>query len=217
MRLHALIPIAALAACSRGELPPGDPPAALVNPSAEALAEHAPDTVRVRVETGRGPFVVEAYRAWAPQGVDRFYQLVKLGYYDGVKFFRVVDGFMAQFGIHGDPRVTAAWQDRTIQDDPVAHPNERGTVTFATRGADTRTTQLFINLVDNRNLDGMGFAPIGRVVEGMAVVDSLYKGYGEGAPEGTGPDQTRITSSGNIYLRREFPKLDSIVTARIVK
>jgi peptidyl-prolyl cis-trans isomerase A (cyclophilin A) len=129
----------------------------------------------------------------------------------------VIDGFMAQFGIHGDPRVTEAWQDRTIQDDPVAHPNERGTVTFATRGADTRTTQLFVNLVDNRNLDGMGFAPIGRVVEGMAVVDSLYKGYGEGAPDGNGPDQSRITSSGNIYLRREFPKLDSIVTAKVIK
>lgn len=213
MRTFAISLLLALtAACNRDD---GAPP--LAHPSDSVLAQRASDTVRVRVETGRGPFVIEAYRDWAPKGVDRFAQLTQLGFYDGVKFFRVIDGFMAQFGIHGDPRVADAWKDRSITDDPVTHGNERGTITFATRGPDTRTTQLFINLVDNRNLDGMGFTPIGRIVEGMEVVDSLYKGYGEGAPDGSGPDQGRIASDGNDYLRRNFPKLDSIITARLVK
>ena len=168
-------------------------------------------------ETSRGPFVVEAHRAWSPNGVDRFYNLVKSEFYDGTRFFRVIDGFMAQFGISGDPRVSAAWQDRVIPDDTVKHQsNLRGRVSFGTRGPNTRTTQLFINFRDNVNLDA-GYPPIGEVVEGMSVVDSLWKGYGEGAPAGRGPDQERIVTEGNRYLVLEFPKLDYIKTARVAK
>jgi len=190
----------------------------VANPPATAMNERAPDTVRVRFETTKGPFVVEAYRAWAPHGVDRFYQLAKMGFFNDTRFFRVIGGFMAQFGMSGDPGVTAAWQDRSIPDDPVVHTNERGTVTFAAKSApNSRTTQLFVNYRDNSNLDGMGFSPIGRVIEGMAVVDSLYSGYGEGAPDGQGPDQMRAMSDGNSYLDSSFPKLDRVTKATIVK
>jgi peptidyl-prolyl cis-trans isomerase A (cyclophilin A) len=189
----------------------------VANPPAEAMNERAPDTVRVRFETTKGPFVVEAYRAWAPHGVDRFYQLVNMGFYNDTRFFRVLGGFMAQFGVSGDPGVTAAWQDRTIPDDPVAHTNERGTVTFAAKSsANSRTTQLFISYRDNSNLDGMGFSPIGKVIEGMAAVDSLYNGYGEGAPDGNGPDQMRGTAEGNAYFDSAFPKLDHITKATLI-
>jgi len=181
------------------------------------LAEHAPDTVRVRFETSKGPFVVEAYRDWAPNGVDRFYQLAKAGFYDGDRFFRVLTGFMAQFGLHGDPKVTSVWRDRSFADDPVKHSNARGTITFAMRSApNSRTTQLFINYRDNANLDGMGFAPFGVVTEGMAVVDSLYAEYGEGAPDGPGPDQERASAQGNAYFQRDFPKLDYITKATVL-
>jgi peptidyl-prolyl cis-trans isomerase A (cyclophilin A) len=187
------------------------------NPVAAATDEHAPDTVRVRFETSKGPFVVEAYRAWAPHGVDRFYQLAKSGFFDNERFFRVLSGFMAQFGVSGDPSVNSAWKDRSMPDDPVAHTNERGTVTFAAKGSpNSRSTQLFINYRDNSNLDGMGFSPIGRVTEGMAVVDSLYAGYGEGAPDGNGPDQFKAQAEGNAYLQRDFPKLDYITKATIL-
>jgi peptidyl-prolyl cis-trans isomerase A (cyclophilin A) len=179
--------------------------------------ETAPERFRVRFETTEGPFVVEVRRKWAPRGADRFYNLVKLGYYDGATFFRVLEDFMAQFGIHGDPEVSAAWRRATIPDDPVAQSNKRGMITFATSGPDTRTTQLFINYKDNTNLDRMGFAPFGRVVEGLPVVDKLYSGYGEGAPRGHGPDQGRAQAEGNEYFRRDFPKLDHIKTARIVE
>jgi peptidyl-prolyl cis-trans isomerase A (cyclophilin A) len=216
--------IALLAGCSgepRSESTPEKPASptsasALENPSADVLAERAPDTVRVRFETSKGPFTVEAYRSWAPHGVDRFYQLVKLGYYDDVRFFRVINGFMAQFGLHGTPRVWAAWQNRVIPDDPVLQSNKRGTITFATRGPNTRTSQLFINYRDNSNLDGMGFAPFGVVTEGMSVIDSLYSDYGEGAPDGAGPSQDRAGSEGNDYLKRDFPKLDYIVKATLL-
>lgn len=177
----------------------------------------APDTFQVRFETTAGTFVVEAVRDWAPHGVDRFHDLVESGYYDGNRFFRVLDGFVAQFGIHGDPTVSAAWRDRAIPDDPVENGNQRGTVVFAMAGPGSRTTQLFINLADNRRLDGMGFAPIGRVVEGIEVVESLHSGYGEGAPRGRGPDQSRIHAEGNAYLDREFPELDAIERARVVE
>ncbi|HEX9185522.1 MAG TPA: peptidylprolyl isomerase [Vicinamibacteria bacterium] len=194
---------------------PAGPGAALHDPS--RATEQAPDRFRVRFETTRGPFVVEATRAWAPRGTDRFYNLVRAGYYDDVAFFRVIEGFMVQFGIHGDPRVNAAWRVARIPDDPVAQSNRRGTVTYAMAGPDTRTTQLFINFVDNASLDSQGFAPFGRVVEGMAVVDSLYSGYGEGAPRGMGPDQGRAQAEGNAYLRGSFPRLDLVKTARVVK
>jgi len=192
-------------------------PSSLENPSADALAERAPDTLRVRFETSKGPFTVVAYRKWAPHGVDRFYQLVKMGYFDDVRFFRVISGFMAQFGMHGNPRVWSAWRDRAIPDDPVVQSNKRGVVTFAARSTpNSRSTQLFINYRDNSSLDAMGFAPIGVVVSGMNVVDGLYSEYGEGAPSGAGPSQERTGDEGNEYLKREFPKLDYIVKATIV-
>jgi len=194
--------------------PPG-PGAALLDPS--LATEQAPDRFRVRFETTKGPFVVEVTRAWAPRGADRFYGLVKAGYYDDVAFFRVIPGFMVQFGIHGDPRVNEAWRAARIPDDPVAQSNKRGMVTYAMAGPDTRTTQLFVNFKDNAFLDPQGFPPFGRVVEGMAVVDSLYSGYGEGAPQGMGPDQGRVQQEGNAYLRASFPRLDYVKTARLVK
>lgn len=189
----------------------------LLNPRSEEMSATAPDTFRVRFETSEGSFVVEGYREWAPRGADRFYNLVRHGFYDGNHFFRVLDGFVAQFGISGDPEISAAWSSATIPDDSVRASNERGTVTFATSGPDSRTTQLFVNLADNGRLDTMGFAPFGRVVEGMRVVESLYGGYGEGAPRGDGPSQARIQERGNAYLRAEFPDLDSIARARIVE
>lgn len=209
--LIAFAVLAVLAtSCKKSDAP-------LANPTAEMTSERAPDTVRVRFETSKGPFVVEAYRAWAPNGVDRFYQLTKNGYFNDARFFRVISGFMAQFGVNGDPAVNDAWKERTIPDDPVTHSNERGTITFAAKGSpNSRSTQLFISYRDNSNLDGMGFAPIGRVTEGMAVVDSLYSGYGEGAPDGNGPDQLRAQAQGNAYLLGSFPKLDYIQKATVI-
>ena len=189
-------------------------PSPLLRPDA-APTGRAPEQFRVRFETTRGPFVIEARRAWAPVGVDRFYQLARLGYYDGVSFFRVVDGFMVQFGIHGDPRVSALWRNRRIPDDSVTQSNRRGLVTFATSGPNSRTTQLFINYVDNARLDAQGFAPIGEVVEGMDVVDNFWRSYGEGAPRGKGPVQGRIFSEGERYLARDFPRLEKVLTARV--
>jgi len=180
------------------------------------LGEAVPDSFRARFETTAGPFVIEVRRAWAPLGADRFYALVQSGFYDGGRFFRVISGFMVQFGINGDPRVSAAWRDRRIPDDPVRQSNVRGMVTFATAGPGTRTTQVFINFGNNARLDGMGFAPFGRVVEGMDVVDRLYASYGEGAPQGSGPAQDRIEGEGNAYLQRDFPKLDYVKRATIV-
>jgi peptidyl-prolyl cis-trans isomerase A (cyclophilin A) len=190
---------------------------ALTNPDKAAIAAPAPDSFRVEFETSKGNFTVVAHRDWAPRGVDRFYHLVQLGFFDEVRFFRVLNGFMAQFGMNGNPDVTAAWEPLELEDDPVKMENTRGRVSFAMGGPNSRTTQLFINYVDNRNLDGMGFAPIGEVVgTGMAVVDSLYGDYGEGPPGGPGPDQGRIAAQGNAYLNQSFPKLDYIRRARIV-
>jgi peptidyl-prolyl cis-trans isomerase A (cyclophilin A) len=179
--------------------------------------ERAPARFRVRFETTKGPFVVDVTRAWAPRGADRFYNLVRAGFYDDVAFFRVIDGFMVQFGINGNPRVNEAWRAARIPDDPVTQSNRRGMVTYAMAGPDTRTTQLFINFRDNKGLDGQGFAPFGTVVEGLAVVDSLYSGYGEGAPRGRGPDQGRAQAEGNAYLRGSFPRMDFVKTARVLK
>ena len=177
----------------------------------------APDTFDVRLETSRGPVTVRVTRAWAPRGADRLYYLVTNHYYDGARFFRVLPRFAAQFGAAADPRVNKVWETRTIPDDPVRRGNARGFVSFATAGPNTRTTQLFVNLVNNFRLDRLGFAPLGRVVEGMEVVDSLYGGYGEGAPAGKGPDQDRIAAEGNRYLEREFPRLDYVKAATIVR
>lgn len=183
-----------------------------------ALVEEAPATYKVNLDTSKGPVVIEVTREWAPRGADRFYNLVKNGFYNDVRFFRVIPDFMAQFGIHGDPAVAAAWRMARINDDPVKQSNKRGFVVFATGGPNTRTTQLFINFKDNSaSLDKQGFAPFGRVVTGMEVVDKIYDGYGEGAPRGKGPDQGRTQSEGNAYLNKEFPKLDFIKTATLAK
>jgi peptidyl-prolyl cis-trans isomerase A (cyclophilin A) len=186
----------------------------LANPA--ALTAQAPADYKVKFDTSKGPFVVEVHRDWAPLGADRFYNLVKSGFFTNARFFRVISGFMVQFGINADPKVSAVWRDANINDDPVKQSNTRGMITFATRGPNTRTTQLFINYADNNRLDSMGFAPFGQVVSGMNVVDALYNGYGEGAPRGAGPEQGRIQSEGNAYLTKEFPKLDYIKTATIV-
>jgi peptidyl-prolyl cis-trans isomerase A (cyclophilin A) len=189
--------------------------ARLLDPS--KLTEKAPDLFTVLVESSKGPFVIEVHRDWAPNGADRFYNLVKNGYYDDVRFFRVLANFMAQFGINGDPKLNTIWHEAHIADDPVKQSNTRGMVSYAMAGPGTRTTQLFINYVDrNAQLDGMGFAPFAKVVEGMPVVDALFSGYGEGAPSGLGPDQGRAQMEGNSYLAKQFPKLDFIKRARIL-
>lgn len=188
--------------------------AALKNPA--ALKETAPATYKVKFDTSAGPFVVEVHRDWAPHGADRFYNLVKNGFYDDTRFFRVISGFMVQWGIHGDPSVMEAWRGAQIPPDKVKQSNKRGYITYAMgRSPDTRTTQVFINFADNSNLDGMGFAPFGQVTSGMNVVDKIYAGYGEGAPSGRGPEQGRIQMEGNAYLNKSFPKLDYIKTATI--
>ncbi len=190
-----------------------DRTAKLRNPA--GLTEQAPATFRANFDTSKGAFVVEVHRDWAPLGADRFYNLVKNGFFDQVRFFRVIQGFMAQFGIHGDPAVAAAWRGAQIKDDPVKQSNKRGFVVFATAGPNTRTTQFFINFGDNAGLDRQGFAPFGEIVKGMDVVDKIYNGYGEGAPNGKGPNQGRIQSEGNAYLTKEFPQLDYIKSATI--
>jgi peptidyl-prolyl cis-trans isomerase A (cyclophilin A) len=185
----------------------------LMNPA--ALNAPAPAVYKVKFDTSKGAFEVEVHRDWAPAGADRFYNLVKNGFFDNARFFRVISGFMVQFGIHGDPAVSAQWRQARIPDDAVKQSNSRGTMTFATAGPNTRTTQIFINFADNSRLDRMGFAPFGQIVSGMNVVDSLYSGYGEGAPSGQGPDQGRMQQEGNAYLMKDFDKLDYIKKASI--
>lgn len=186
----------------------------LMNPA--SLRERAPAVYKVKFTTTKGIFVVQVTRAWAPLGADRFYNLVKYGFYTDASFFRVISGFMVQFGINAKPAVNKVWQPATISDDPVIQSNKRGFISFATGGPNTRTTQVFINFADNSRLDSTGFSPFGQVIEGMDVVDKLYSGYGEGAPNGSGPDQERIQSEGKAYLDKEFPKLDSIKSAVIL-
>ncbi|MCA9555138.1 MAG: peptidylprolyl isomerase [Myxococcales bacterium] len=185
----------------------------LTDPS--ALPAPAPETFTVLLETTRGALHVDVERALAPLGADRFYGLVQAGYYDDVAFFRVVPGFVAQVGIHGDPAVNKIWRKAPFRDDPVRAENLPGTVTFATSGKDARTTQFFINLRDNRRLDAMGFAPFGRVRE-LEVAEALYSGYGESPPGGKGPMQGELHRQGNAYLRAGWPELDYIVRARVV-
>jgi len=176
----------------------------------------APDSFLVALQTNKGRIVMQVVRAWAPRGADHFYELVNAKYYDGAKFFRVL-GFMAQFGIGGDPEANEQWSNRNIPDDSVTQSNKRGYVSYAMGGPNTRSTQLFINKRDNARLDRMGFAPFAVVIEGMEVVDKLYSGYGEGAPDGNGPMQDRIEHEGNKYLNKYFPLLDSVLTARVVR
>ncbi len=178
--------------------------------SSSSVGVTAPPDYKVKFDTSRGVFVVEVRRDWAPVGADRFYELVKSGFYDDARFFRVVPGFVVQWGLNKDPKVSAEWREKQIPDDPVKESNKPGYLTFAKTGQpNSRTTQLFINYGDNAQLDSMGFAPFGRVTEGMDVVAGLYSGYGEA------PQQNLIESEGNAYLQRDFPKLDYIKTARV--
>jgi peptidyl-prolyl cis-trans isomerase A (cyclophilin A) len=181
------------------------------------LTEKAPATYKAKFDTSKGVFVVEVTRDWAPNGADRFYNLVKNGFYDNVRFFRVISGFMVQFGINGDPKISAPWREARITDDAVKQSNRRGYITYAMAGPNTRTSQVFINFADNANLDNSGFAPFGRIVSGMDVVDKLNAEYGEGAPRGRGPDQGRIQTEGNAYLNKEFSRMDYVKKAMIEK
>jgi peptidyl-prolyl cis-trans isomerase A (cyclophilin A) len=192
--------------------PAGRP--SLMNPA--SLKATAPAVYKVKVVSTKGEFTIEVHRDWAPLGADRFYNLVKNGYYDDASFFRVIPNFMAQIGINAKPAVTKVWDTAAIKDDPVLKSNTKGYVTFATSGPNSRTTQIFINFKDNSFLDKMGFSPFGNVVDGMDVVDKLYSGYGDGPPEGRGPSQAKASAEGKPYIDKNFPELDSIKTARIV-
>jgi peptidyl-prolyl cis-trans isomerase A (cyclophilin A) len=211
-----LLAAAALAGCggSAARTPGSTATAAtadLLHPA--ALHAKAPATFRARFTTTKGSFVVTVYRAWAPRGADRFYDLVRAGFYDGQRLFRVIPGFVLQWGISGTPTVSKAWQDATIPDDPVRHSNAPGTISFATAGPNTRTTQVFVNLGSNTSLDTQGFAPFGRVTSDMTAIAKLYAGYGE-APSRA---QAQMAAQGEAFVAKTFPKLDRILTARIVR
>jgi peptidyl-prolyl cis-trans isomerase A (cyclophilin A) len=206
-------PLAALAAILTLASAPALAQGALSNPA--ALTEKAPATFKAKFDTSKGVFVVQVNRDWAPNGADRFYNLVKNGFFDNTRFFRVISGFMVQFGINADPKISAQWRVANIPDDPVKQSNKRGYITFATAGPNTRTTQVFINFGDNAALDRQGFAPFGQDTTGMNVVDMLYSGYGEGAPNGRGPNQGRVQNEGNAYLTKDFPSLDFVKKATI--
>jgi peptidyl-prolyl cis-trans isomerase A (cyclophilin A) len=208
-----LIPVA----CKEKTPPPPPPGAAVATPLPPPSDAASPESFRVKFVTTKGNFTVEVNRAWAPIGADRFYRLVTDGYFKNVRFFRVLPGFMAQFGMSGNPALNAKMDSLRIADDPVTQSNKRGMLTFATAGPNTRSNQFFINYGDNVSLDSQGFAPFGKVVDGMKVVDAMYGGYGEGAPNGAGPSQESVAIKGNEYLQRAFPKLDYIKSATIVK
>jgi peptidyl-prolyl cis-trans isomerase A (cyclophilin A) len=189
---------------------PPAPPPALLHPG--SLTAKAPATFAVAFDTTKGRFVVTVHRGWAPRGADRFYNLVRAHFFDGVEFFRVVKGFVVQFGISGYPTVSRAWQYAGIKDDPVKASNTIGTITYADAGPNTRTTQLFINIANNASLDVQGFAPFGKVTTGMSIVRRLYSGYGEALTNLQG----QIATQGNAFLKKRFPKLDSVIRARLV-
>jgi peptidyl-prolyl cis-trans isomerase A (cyclophilin A) len=203
------IALAALAVPVAAQAPAAAPASTLRNPA--AATEKAPATYKVKFDTSAGAFVVEVHRDWAPLGADRFYNLVKAGFYDDVRFFRVISNFMVQFGINGNPAVSTIWSRAQIKDDPVKQSNKRGYITFATGGPNTRTTQVFINFRDNGGLDGQGFAPFGEVTQGMDVVDKLYAQYA-GKPQ---DEFVKIQTQGNAFLNKEFPKLDYVKKATI--
>lgn len=193
-------------------------PLPLINADSKQLEAAGPDSFTIHFVTSHGPFDVRVHRDWAPRGADRVYYLAKANFFDDVRFFRVVDRFVAQFGLSGDTAVSRAWRGRRIQDDAPLKSNVRGTLSFAAGGPNTRTTQMYINFGDNSRLDRTGFAVFGQVIAGMdGVVDSIYKGYGEGAPRGQGPMQDSISRQGNAYLIRGFPKLDHVITARVIR
>ncbi|MEZ5291157.1 MAG: peptidylprolyl isomerase [Vicinamibacterales bacterium] len=211
MAVAAVAVMGALAGPAAGQ---GTARKSLMNPA--GLKETAPATYNVKFDTSVGEFVIKVTRAWSPNGADRFYNLVKNGFYDDARFFRAIPNFMVQFGINGNPAVSKVWQSARIPPDPVTQSNKRGFITFAMGATpDTRTTQVFINFRNNTNLDKMGFAPFGEVVSGMDVVDKIYTGYGEGAPRGSGPAQGRVQAEGNAYLMKSFPKMDFITKATI--
>lgn len=180
----------------------------------------SPEHYTALVDSTKGTFLIEVHRSWSPIGSDRFYTLTRKGFFTDIPFFRVIRGFMAQFGIHGSPPVNQSWRSKPIQDDPANQSNQRGTISFATAGPNTRTTQLFINTANNDNLDAMGFTPIGRIVHrpsspGMEVVDRLFSGYGEGHPSGRGPSQELLQNIGTEFLKEHYPYLDYIKTIQI--
>ena len=192
------------------------PNPALFDP--KLATEEAPATFEVKVETTAGDFVIKVHREWAPHGADRFFNLVKIGYYNDVAFYRVIPGFMAQAGMNGNPKASAAWLNSLIPADELRQSNTAGRVAYAMGGdPGSRSAQFFINYGDNSYLDEMGFAPFGEVIEGFETVRALYSGYGEGAPKGNGPNQNTLYSGGNAYLKGAFPKLDYIVSARLVE
>jgi homoserine O-acetyltransferase len=212
--LSHVIPILLACAADAGAQ---SPPDILLSPQDARWNEPAPEVFRAAFETTRGTFAIDVHRAWSPHGADRFYNLVRHGFYDGIRFNRVIAGFIAQWGVSGYPEVTRIWKPRAIPDDPVRQSNVRGTIAFAMTGPDTRTTQVYISLADNSRLDAQGFSPFGRVVAGMDVVDQLYSGYGENAGGGVrAGNQGPIEEGGNAWLDREFPLLDHIIRARIV-
>ena len=191
---------------------------ALLNPNDPFWSERAPASYEAKFETSKGEFVIGVCRAWAPNGADRFYNLVRAGFFDDSRFFRVRAGYIAQFGIAGDPRIAAVWRNQTIPDDPVRQSNHRGWVAFAMTGPHARTTQIYINLADNTQLNAQGFAPIGKVIDGMENVEKLYAGYGENAGGGMrAGHQDHIFGGGNAYMDEHFPKLDKIIRAMIVE
>lgn len=213
MTLRALLLfLFVLPACSQSNNP-------LMNPSSPTMNQTAPETYRVLFSTSKGDFTVEVHRSWAPKGADRFYNLVRNGFYNDARFFRVIrdpEPFMAQFGISGNPAITAKWSDANIPDDPAKEHNTRGRITFANAGPNTRSTQVFINYGDNSRLD-RDFPPFGEVISGMDVADQLNAEYGEGAPMGGGPDQDRIEKEGTPYLTKDFPKLDYVQSAKVIQ
>ncbi|MBI4816509.1 MAG: peptidylprolyl isomerase [Deltaproteobacteria bacterium] len=190
-----------------------DPSSALLDPT--KVTGQSKAKYSVKFETTKGDVIIDVTRDWAPLGADRFYNLVKIGYFDNVAFFRVIPGFMAQVGIHGDARVNSRWREARIPDDAVKQSNTRGMISFAMAGPNSRTTQIFISYADNSRLNGMGFSPFGKVRD-MAVMDKIYGGYGEGAPGGRGPSQGRVQMEGNAYLQKDFPELDYIKKATII-
>jgi peptidyl-prolyl cis-trans isomerase A (cyclophilin A) len=176
----------------------------------------APNEYKVVLQTTKGDVVILVHRDWASRGADRFYELSKMGFYDGDRFFRALRGFVVQFGVNGDPKVNKKWSEIPIKDDPPKVSNKMGTVTFATSGPNSRSTQVFINIGDNSRLDDQGFTPFGEVTQGMENIQNFYMDYGEGPPSGNGPDQAAIADIGNPYLEEHFPKLDYIKTARVL-
>ena len=190
--------------------------ALLLAPSRPFWSSRAPDTVTADIQTSRGTITIELLREWAPHGVDRFYNLARAGYFDDSRFYRVVYAFVAQFGIAGDPAIARLWSQQKLRPDSTRAPNARGTITYAQYKPTDRTTNLFINLTDNASLDSLGFAPIGRVVQGMEVADSLYSGYGEVTmAEPPIGDAKRLYRDSNKYMDAEYPKLDRIVKVTI--